>query len=1458
MVTINVSGRVSGWGALVVSMLLLAACGQEPATRSSAVTGPCNNGTQDNDETDVDCGGSSCAPCGFQQECLIDGDCAEGVCDRSCSAGVCPPAPLVCHASSCNDGVANGDEVGVDCGGSCSQRCRTALCGGAPICVGEHVPLSEGDLHNRVGHPEWGDLAEVVADRYEYTLADPVAEMVAMFVGYPANGRTVRLKISGPGLGTPFSVDTMAAPPTYAMTELELEKLAFRVDLGRLEPGTFVVEASLVNGATIEATGQLTISNQGRRATATATAFPSAGVDVALPTQSHVPDGSWPISTGIPLPDGAIHDISRLQLLEDGVRVPAQLSVRSRWGNGGAIRWLGLDFTARWDSSTPRVYKLVRVAAAGSVAGDTSLALVQTTSHFEITTGPARFRVSRTEFDGISGAWFDADADGEFETAEAVLGTGGGPFVNYAGDSSRYMARFACTGKPDEVAVEEGPASDGQRITIVARGWLCRSDGTSQDRYVTRLSFFAGSTQVRVKHRTIVAHSTGGASPLLLNDVGFRVPVVHDPTNWRAGFDGTSFQAAVPAAYETVYLLQDRSDHALLNTSAEAGDIPAAGSAVAGAPGTIHRSDGWLSSTSSSLGAMVTLRDIYQRFPKELELTRANPFVGTPELVVHMWPRHGRDAFTSTEELDRAQIYKLRWAHEGSALDFRLPASYLAELTALGAVANAPDESWYTGDAELIKAKGCVGMDCPMGASVSTRAQGVAITADFMVYLHPGSSSASTLAAQAALTRMAPHALTTPAWNSAAQVEEMLDAPGTFGAVDDLLAQAAPGYQRAMVDPGTGEANDEYGMWTYGGVHDNWDFGRDVPLLHRVWQQGHYRNIHYAWLDYFRTGAEASLKWARATTALFADVAVIHHDQDGGNGHDDHVAGGIKHCKGFMPWADAEDSAQSHWADVSGLVFDYYLTGDGHAKDDFELWGSAASRKGASGKQETSSCAGGLDLRNYYTTLGEWTRFYQAATTASARAQALLDIRGLADTSLPIRWECAGGDPLFDGLWFIRYFDQFRDRRVLERLVAWNKAGQNQPAANAFLWRETGVREYLLQALPAFYDRSHELFIASGTEEIPTRTPTGTQRYDGYSGWGTASWAAWMREAPAFLYALGKSGTPLVPLTRRTAYPAGPFRNTSLVAYPQPGDWSLAPLIALRSRPKRDDNKPTPPVAFRLEHVTSWSDPGPAWKFLFIGQGGRRSLAETGELEPFSAGDPAVGMRAYPYLALDRPGGDSPSASTVAVERTVDLPAPSYTTRELYSLECTDYGCKPWAPLQRSKDAWQPEAIVIRKFAWVGGVLEASPYETEGRQDFFLRPVSATDTITITLDAAEGRRPWVAMPALVVIRDANGTVMFRRSMFKYSTASEDKVATFTANPMTNPYPWHYFSSSEYGPSIRLSQGPTEVLVRVRRNVVQEWDDGPVPTAASCDLCFIANGLDSGVTCPGEGTCPNLP
>ncbi len=49
----------------------------------------CDNGLQDGDETDVDCGGDTCQPCSVGQTCLVDPDCRSGVCDD----GVCACNP---------------------------------------------------------------------------------------------------------------------------------------------------------------------------------------------------------------------------------------------------------------------------------------------------------------------------------------------------------------------------------------------------------------------------------------------------------------------------------------------------------------------------------------------------------------------------------------------------------------------------------------------------------------------------------------------------------------------------------------------------------------------------------------------------------------------------------------------------------------------------------------------------------------------------------------------------------------------------------------------------------------------------------------------------------------------------------------------------------------------------------------------------------------------------------------------------------------------------------------------------------------------------------------------------------------------------------------------------------------------------------------------------------------------
>jgi hypothetical protein len=86
----------------------------------------CSDKVRNGLEAGVDCGGqvSGCGPCGLGAACGVDNDCSS----KFCLAGT-----LTCSLrQSCLDGVMNGDESGVDCGGLLSG---CGPCGANVSCV---------------------------------------------------------------------------------------------------------------------------------------------------------------------------------------------------------------------------------------------------------------------------------------------------------------------------------------------------------------------------------------------------------------------------------------------------------------------------------------------------------------------------------------------------------------------------------------------------------------------------------------------------------------------------------------------------------------------------------------------------------------------------------------------------------------------------------------------------------------------------------------------------------------------------------------------------------------------------------------------------------------------------------------------------------------------------------------------------------------------------------------------------------------------------------------------------------------------------------------------------------------------------------------------------------------------------------------------------------------------------
>jgi hypothetical protein len=93
--------------------------GNKPTTNQScSYIGTCFDILKNQDETDIDCGGTKCEPCDLYKKCIFDLDCKSGFCD---------PLENVCMEPTCVDNFKNQEEEEVDCGGPCPPCERPSI-----------------------------------------------------------------------------------------------------------------------------------------------------------------------------------------------------------------------------------------------------------------------------------------------------------------------------------------------------------------------------------------------------------------------------------------------------------------------------------------------------------------------------------------------------------------------------------------------------------------------------------------------------------------------------------------------------------------------------------------------------------------------------------------------------------------------------------------------------------------------------------------------------------------------------------------------------------------------------------------------------------------------------------------------------------------------------------------------------------------------------------------------------------------------------------------------------------------------------------------------------------------------------------------------------------------------------------------------------------------------------------
>ena len=112
-----------------------------------------------------------------------------------------------------------------------------------------------------------------------------------------------------------------------------------------------------------------------------------------------VPRIGEPITSGVPLPRGALADVTACRLLRDGVEVPAQFRAAGLWLPDTSIQWLLVDTQADVAASATAKYVLeygpgVKAAATPQAA----VRVAEDDTGYTVTTGAATFRVSKQRF----------------------------------------------------------------------------------------------------------------------------------------------------------------------------------------------------------------------------------------------------------------------------------------------------------------------------------------------------------------------------------------------------------------------------------------------------------------------------------------------------------------------------------------------------------------------------------------------------------------------------------------------------------------------------------------------------------------------------------------------------------------------------------------------------------------------------------------------------------------------------------------------------------------------------------------------------------------------------------------------------------------------------------------------------------------------------------------------------
>lgn len=372
-------------------------------------------------------------------------------------------------------------------------------------------------------------------------------------------------------------------------------------------------------------------------------------IPLILQNAADAPRANWPVTAGVPLAQGALHDEELARLRDENRReLPIQTRALSRWEDG-SIQWLLLDFQA---NIAPR--KTVRYAletgAASAAKVAAPLQISQTDERIFVDTGALRFAISKKRMGLLASVQIKTARDGKTAWREMIAPQSDDLFASLehtapgapqeenwlrgAAGGARDVYRAALDTKFSARIEESGPL----RATIRLDAWHQNAAGKKFAPLTLRVSAFAGSDTLKILHtfvfsgdpKTDFIRSLGWSLPLAGKNFHATFGAQNAPPNLAAPREGflSLTEIGLDKFYHNIPVTEDRRVGWSLQSAAQAGSTPDLKAQGKDAPG-------WLATGSDNGGVAVAVRDFQHQAPKEIRVG------GDGKLTLFFWPESG-------------------------------------------------------------------------------------------------------------------------------------------------------------------------------------------------------------------------------------------------------------------------------------------------------------------------------------------------------------------------------------------------------------------------------------------------------------------------------------------------------------------------------------------------------------------------------------------------------------------------------------------------------------------------------------------------------------------------------------------------------------------------------------------------------------------------------------------------